>query len=62
MKKFYGLSTLWVGLEKSRNLMTVRIAQNLGVEKIVDFSKALKFMIIQRNFYLYLWDLLKQLY
>jgi len=37
-----GLSTLRVGLEKSRNLMTVRIAQNLGVEKIVDFSKALK--------------------
>ena len=26
-KKFYGLSTLRVGLEKSRNLMTVRIAQ-----------------------------------
>ncbi|MDA9697632.1 PBP1A family penicillin-binding protein [Candidatus Pelagibacter sp.] len=41
-KKFYGPSTLRVGLEKSRNLMTVRIAQNLGVEKIVDFSKALK--------------------
>ncbi len=41
-KKFYGLSTLRVGLEKSRNLMTVRIAQNLGVEKIVDFSKVLK--------------------
>ena len=41
-KKFYGPSTLRVGLEKSRNLMTVRIAQNLGVEKIVDFSKTLK--------------------
>ncbi|WP_440927461.1 penicillin-binding protein 1A [Candidatus Pelagibacter sp.] len=41
-KKFYGPSTLRVGLEKSRNLMTVRIAQNLGVEKLVDFSKALK--------------------
>ncbi len=41
-KKFYGPSTLRVGLEKSRNLMTVRIAQNLGVEKIVDFSKSLK--------------------
>ena len=41
-KKFYGPSTLRIGLEKSRNLMTVRIAQNLGVEKIVDFSKALK--------------------
>ncbi len=41
-KKFYGPSTLRIGLEKSRNLMTVRIAQNLGVEKIVNFSKALK--------------------
>ncbi len=40
-KKFYGPSTLRVGLEKSRNLMTVRIAQNLGVEKIVKFSKEL---------------------
>ena len=40
-KKFYGLSTLRVGLEKSRNLMTVRIAQNLGLAKIVNFSKQL---------------------
>ena len=38
-KKFYGPSTLRVGLEKSRNLMTVRISQNLGVDKIADFSK-----------------------
>ena len=41
-KKFYGPSTLRVGLEKSRNLMTVRIAQNLGLEKIINFSKELK--------------------
>ncbi len=40
-KKFYGPSTLRVGLEKSRNLMTVRIAQNLGVNKIANFSKEL---------------------
>ena len=40
-KKFYGLSTLRVGLEKSRNLMTVRIAQDLGLSKIIDFSKNL---------------------
>ena len=38
-KKFYGPSTLRVGLEKSRNLMTVRIAQNLGIDKLTDFSK-----------------------
>jgi len=41
-KKFYGPSTLRVGLEKSRNLMTVRIAQNLGVDKLARFSKDLK--------------------
>ena len=40
-KKFYGLSTLRTGLEKSRNLMTVRIAQNLGIKKVVNFSKDL---------------------
>ena len=40
-KKFYGPSTLRVGLEKSRNLMTVRIAQDLGLNKIVNFSKNL---------------------
>ena len=40
-KKFYGPSTLRIGLEKSRNLMTVRIAQNLGISKITNFSKQL---------------------
>ncbi len=38
-KKFYGPSTLRMGLEKSRNLMTVRVAQDLGIKKIVNFSK-----------------------
>ena len=32
-KKFYGPSTLRTGIEKSRNLMTVRIAQELGIDK-----------------------------
>ena len=41
-KKFYGPSTLRTGLEKSRNLMTVRIAQELGLKKITTFSKQLK--------------------
>jgi penicillin-binding protein 1A len=40
-KKFYGLSTMRTGLEKSRNLMTVRIAQDLGLDKITNFSKQL---------------------
>ena len=33
-KKFYGPSTLRTGIEKSRNLMTVRVAQDVGFEKI----------------------------
>ena len=33
-KKFYGPSTLRTGIEKSRNLMTVRVAQGVGFEKI----------------------------
>ena len=41
-KKFYGPSTLRTGLEKSRNLMTVRIALELGLKKITTFSKQLK--------------------
>ena len=40
-KKFYGLSTLRTGVEKSRNLMTVRISQQLGIDKIINFSKKL---------------------
>ena len=44
-KKFYGPSTLRMGLEKSRNLMTVRIAQNLGVDKIANFSKKMLSLI-----------------
>ena len=37
-KKFYGLSTLRTGVEKSRNLMTVRISQDLGLDKIINFT------------------------
>ena len=33
-KKFYGPSTLRTGIEKSRNLMTVRVALKVGLEKI----------------------------
>ena len=40
-KKFYGPSTLRKGIEKSRNLMTVRVAQNVGFEKISNISKVL---------------------
>ena len=41
-KKFYGLSTLRTGLEKSRNLMTVRISRSLGIDKVTSFSKKMK--------------------
>ena len=40
-KKFYGPSTLRKGVEYSRNLMTVRIAKALGLNKILDLSNKL---------------------
>ena len=40
-KKFYGPSTLRKGIEYSRNLMTVRIANTLGLNKILELSKKL---------------------
>ena len=40
-KKFYGPTTLRKGIEYSRNLMTVRIAKILGLNKILDLSKKL---------------------
>ena len=38
-KKFYGPSTLRTGLEKSRNLMTVRVAQKVGFDQISKITK-----------------------
>ena len=41
-KKFYGPSTLRKGIEYSRNLlMTVRIAETLGLNKVLDLSNKL---------------------
>ena len=37
--RFYGASPLRLGIEKSRNLMTVRLAQNVGMETVVDYAK-----------------------
>ncbi|MBO6824999.1 MAG: penicillin-binding protein 1A [Sneathiella sp.] len=37
-KKFYGPSTLRLGLEKSRNLMTVRLARSLGMDVVADYT------------------------
>ncbi len=36
--RFYGPSTLRLGMEKSRNLMTVRLAQYIGMDKVIDFA------------------------
>ena len=41
-KKFYGPSTIRTGVEKSRNLMTVRIAQQIGIKKVAKFAKNLR--------------------
>ena len=40
-KMFYGPSTLRTGLEKSRNLMTVRIAQEIGIDQILKITNSL---------------------
>ena len=39
-KKFYGPSTLRTGIEKSRNLMTVRIAQQVGFDMITKYTNS----------------------
>jgi penicillin-binding protein 1A len=38
---FLGPTTMRVGIEKSRNLMTVRMAQAVGMEKIVEYARKL---------------------
>ena len=38
-RKFYGPSTLRLGIEKSRNLMTVRLAQYIGMDTVVDYAR-----------------------
>ena len=49
-KQFYGPTTLRVGIEKSRNLMTIRLAQAIGMKKVLEYGK--KFNIsdhLERN-------------
>ena len=36
---FYGPTTMRVGIEKSRNLMTIRLAQAIGMSKILKYGK-----------------------
>jgi len=40
-KNFLGPATLRIGLEKSRNLMTVRVAQAIGMKKVAEMAKRL---------------------
>ncbi|MEP1930788.1 MAG: penicillin-binding protein 1A [Roseibium sp.] len=37
--KFYGPSTLRTGIERSRNVMTVRLAQDMGMPLVAEYSK-----------------------
>ena len=37
-ERFYGPSTLRVGLEESRNLMTLRVAQDIGMKSVADYA------------------------
>ncbi|MFO0998093.1 MAG: penicillin-binding protein 1A [Alphaproteobacteria bacterium] len=37
--KFYGPAPMRVGIEQSRNLMTVRLAENIGMDKVAAYAK-----------------------
>ena len=37
--EFYGLTTMRTGIEKSRNLMTVRLANRIGMKKILSMAR-----------------------
>ena len=37
--EFYGPTPLRVGVEKSRNLMTIRLTQEIGIDTVVDYAK-----------------------
>ncbi len=43
-KGFSGLTTLRQGIEKSKNLMTVRLAQDIGMERVSEMAKRLGVM------------------
>jgi penicillin-binding protein 1A len=38
-ERFYGPSTLRLGIEKSRNVMTVRLAQQIGMNRIIETAR-----------------------
>ncbi|MBI3453846.1 MAG: penicillin-binding protein 1A [Rhodospirillales bacterium] len=38
-RNFFGPSPLRIGIEQSRNLMTVRLAQNIGMDKVANYAE-----------------------
>ena len=45
-KRFYGPSPMRIGIEKSRNLMTVRVAQRVGIEAVARYAE--RFGVVDR--------------
>jgi penicillin-binding protein 1A len=45
-RRFYGPSPMRLGIEKSRNLMTVRLAQNIGMATVADYAE--RFGVVDR--------------
>ena len=45
-RRFYGPSPMRLGIEKSRNLMTVRLAQNIGIEIVADYAE--RFRVVDK--------------
>ena len=41
-KEFYGLNTMRTGIEKSRNLVTIRLADKIGMKEILSTVKDFK--------------------
>ena len=42
--RFYGPTPMRVGVEKSRNLMTVRLAETIGMERVIDYGRRFDLM------------------
>ncbi|MEC7000145.1 penicillin-binding transpeptidase domain-containing protein [Brucella abortus] len=42
--KFAGPSTLRYGIEQSRNVMTVRLAQDMGMKLVVEYARAFRYL------------------
>lgn len=51
--KYYGPSTIRMGVEKSRNLMTVRLANEIGMGKVVENAKKFGIADEMKNFLSY---------